>query len=60
MDNADLRNAVCEALLQLETEGHIVIVSTIPVPLLNAIANKVAEVILIPNYPSESCTPLDC
>lgn len=42
MDDADLRNAVREALLQLETDGHIVIASTTPRSLVNAIANKVA------------------
>lgn len=45
MDDADLRNAVREALLQLETDGHIVIASTTPRSLVNAIANKVAEVV---------------
>lgn len=45
MDDADLRNAVREALPQLETHGHIVIVSTAPGSLVTAIANKVAEVV---------------
>ncbi len=45
MDDADLRSAVREAFLQLETDGHIVIVSTTPGSLVNAIANKVAEVV---------------
>lgn len=45
MDDADLRNAVRVALLQLEADGHIVIVSTPPRSLVNAIANKVAEVV---------------
>ncbi|QSZ60062.1 hypothetical protein [Rhizobium sp. ZX09] len=45
MGDTDLRNAVREALLQLETDGHIVIVSTTPGSLVNAIANKVAEVV---------------
>lgn len=45
MDDPLLRNAVREALLQLETDGHIVIVSTTLGPVVDAVANKVADVV---------------
>ncbi|MFK0275017.1 hypothetical protein ACIQUG_15135 [Ensifer sp. NPDC090286] len=45
MDDPVLRNAVREALLQLETDGHIVIVSTTLGPIVEAVANKVADVV---------------
>jgi len=45
MDDPVLRNAVREALLQLETDGHIVIVSTTLGSLVDAVANKVADVV---------------
>lgn len=45
MDDPVLRNAVREALLQLENDGHIVIVSTTLGSLVDAVANKVADVV---------------
>jgi len=45
MNDHALSNVVREALLQLEADGHIVIVSTTIGPILDAIANKVADVV---------------
>ncbi|NVD41745.1 hypothetical protein HT585_23015 [Ensifer sp. HO-A22] len=45
MDDPVLRNALREALLQLETDGHIVIVSTTLGSMVHAVANKIADVV---------------
>ncbi|MRH98137.1 hypothetical protein GH784_23030 [Agrobacterium sp. CNPSo 675] len=44
MNDHALSNVVREALLQLEADGHIVIVSTTIGPIVDAIVNKVADV----------------
>lgn len=56
MDYTSLKNAVCEALLQLETDGHILIVSTTVKLLVDSVGTKSPKPSLIPNYPPESST----
>lgn len=56
MDYTSLKNAVCEALLQLETDGHILIVSTTVNLLVDSVGSKSPKPSLMPNYPPESST----